>query len=199
MRFRKSAATGAFQRRRSNYGTSSEIWGFHFLWKIDPCPKNISKINLLALIVVIGLCSGGFCVLTSMYRLFLYMEIIQRWLWQVFLLCVTFHGSSISLYGNHSKMIVAGITTRGGSWPRLTGNVWSTRWKYATISQIYLVQSSVLFSWQIVSDIFLFCSLLMCRKEATLWRWTAILLLPDHHCKDFQSQHQEDLQHQEDF
>merc|ERR1712079_554779 len=41
----------------------------------------------------------------------------------------------------------------------------------------------------------------MCRKEATLWRWTAILLLPDHHCKDFQSQHQNDFQsqHKEDF
>ena len=98
-----------------------------------------------------------------------------------------------------TKIIMAGITTRGVSWPRLTGNVWSTREKNAIISQIFFVQSSGLFSRQIVTEIFLFCSLLMCRKEATLWRWTAILLLPDHHCKDFQSQHQEDLQHQEDF
>ena len=109
MRFRKSAATGAFQRRRSNYGTSSEIWGFHFLWKIDPRPKNISKINLLAL-AVIGLCSGGFCILTSMYRLFLYMEIIKK-----------------MIMAGITKIIMAGITTRGVSWPRLTGNVWSTR------------------------------------------------------------------------
>ena len=110
MRFRTSAATGAFQRRRSNYGTSSEIWGFNSLWKIDPRPKNISKINLLALIAVIGLCSGEFCVLTSMYRLFLYMEMIKE-----------------MIMAGITKMILAGITTRGGSWPRLTGNVWSTR------------------------------------------------------------------------
>ena len=44
----------------------------------------------------------------------------------------------------------------------------------------------------------------MCRKEATLWRWTAILPLRDC-CKDFQedfqTQHQEDFQsqRQEDF
>ena len=62
------------------------------------------------------------------------------------------------------------------------------------------ILSFVSFLRQIVSDIFFFCSLLMCRKEATLWRWTAILLLRDR-CKDFQSQHQEDFQtqHQEDF
>ena len=108
MRFRTSAATGAFQRRRSNYGTSSEIWGFNSLWKIDPRPKNISKINLLALIAVIGLCSGEFCVSTSMYRL--YMEMIKK-----------------MIMAGITKMILAGITTRGVSWPRLTGNVWSTR------------------------------------------------------------------------
>ena len=83
MRFRTSAATGAFQRRRSNYGTSSEIWGFNSLWKIDPRPKNISKINLLALIAVIGLCSGEFCVSTSIYRLFFIWKWLKRWLWQV--------------------------------------------------------------------------------------------------------------------